>query len=234
MRSTVCSTTGSGETGSTFTARIVRPPPHGLSRGKRALSRRRTRAPPRARWMAVTDPAGPAPTTTASKRCTTQGYNPLSGGVPERPKGAVCKTAGSAYGGSNPPAPTRLAGSREDRALTVGTPASRHPHITRACTARTFAQHLRPRVAILSQGGSSNALASGTRLFLSPLRGGRRVGRGREPERPRSRGPGDAAAARRGQLHQRLPLQPPCPGRSDRLPGRPRAVARPQLRRQCL
>jgi geranylgeranyl reductase family protein len=25
--------------------------------------------------------------------------------VPERPKGAVCKTAGSAYGGSNPPAP---------------------------------------------------------------------------------------------------------------------------------
>ena len=27
------------------------------------------------------------------------------GGVPERPKGAVCKTAGSAYGGSNPPAP---------------------------------------------------------------------------------------------------------------------------------
>jgi hypothetical protein len=32
------------------------------------------------------------------------GFSP--GGVPERPKGAVCKTVGSAYGGSNPPAPT--------------------------------------------------------------------------------------------------------------------------------
>ena len=29
----------------------------------------------------------------------------VPGGVPERPKGAVCKTVGSAYGGSNPPAP---------------------------------------------------------------------------------------------------------------------------------
>ena len=29
----------------------------------------------------------------------------LPGGVPERPKGAVCKTAGSAYEGSNPSAP---------------------------------------------------------------------------------------------------------------------------------
>src|ERR671933_263704 len=28
------------------------------------------------------------------------------GGVPERPKGADCKSAGFAYGGSNPPAPT--------------------------------------------------------------------------------------------------------------------------------
>src|SRR4051812_47272606 len=29
------------------------------------------------------------------------------GGVPERPKGTGCKPVGSAYGGSNPPAPTR-------------------------------------------------------------------------------------------------------------------------------
>ena len=29
-----------------------------------------------------------------------------SGGVPERPKGTGCKPVGSAYGGSNPPAPT--------------------------------------------------------------------------------------------------------------------------------
>jgi hypothetical protein len=28
-----------------------------------------------------------------------------SGGVPERPKGTGCKPVGSAYGGSNPPAP---------------------------------------------------------------------------------------------------------------------------------
>src|SRR5205814_4834659 len=31
---------------------------------------------------------------------------PLPGGVPERPKGTGCKPVGSAYGGSNPPAPT--------------------------------------------------------------------------------------------------------------------------------
>ncbi len=30
----------------------------------------------------------------------------VRGGVPERPKGAGCKPAGIAYGGSNPPAPT--------------------------------------------------------------------------------------------------------------------------------
>src|SRR5262249_37618304 len=29
-----------------------------------------------------------------------------AGGVPERPKGTGCKPVGSAYGGSNPPAPT--------------------------------------------------------------------------------------------------------------------------------
>ena len=70
MRSTTCSTTGSTETGSSFTARMVSPPPHGLSRGKPALSRSSTRAPPRARRVAVTEPAGPAPTTMTSKRST--------------------------------------------------------------------------------------------------------------------------------------------------------------------
>jgi hypothetical protein len=34
-----------------------------------------------------------------------------SGGVPERPKGTGCKPVGSAYGGSNPPAPTLHGGS---------------------------------------------------------------------------------------------------------------------------
>jgi hypothetical protein len=33
----------------------------------------------------------------------------LFGGVPERPKGTGCKPVGSAYGGSNPPAPMFLA-----------------------------------------------------------------------------------------------------------------------------
>src|SRR6266511_560416 len=46
----------------------------------------------------------------ASKRSTGPRlqWPSFPGGVPERPKGAVCKTAGSAYGGSNPPAPTSL------------------------------------------------------------------------------------------------------------------------------
>ena len=33
----------------------------------------------------------------------------LQGGVPERPKGTGCKPVGSAYGGSNPPAPIHRA-----------------------------------------------------------------------------------------------------------------------------
>ena len=33
-------------------------------------------------------------------------FSSVRGGVPERPKGAGCKPAGLAYGGSNPPAPT--------------------------------------------------------------------------------------------------------------------------------
>ena len=32
----------------------------------------------------------------------------MCGGVPERPKGADCKSAGDAYGGSNPPPSTIL------------------------------------------------------------------------------------------------------------------------------
>ena len=45
-------------TGACRSARPVRPPPHGLSRGKRALSASRTRAPARARCSAVAEPAG--------------------------------------------------------------------------------------------------------------------------------------------------------------------------------
>ena len=68
MVSTTCSTTASTAQGSCLNARPVSPPPHGLSRGNRALSTRRTRIPARWRWIAVADPAGPAPTTRTSKR----------------------------------------------------------------------------------------------------------------------------------------------------------------------
>ena len=34
-------------------------------------------------------------------------FDIFTGGVPERPKGADCKSAGVAYGGSNPPPTTR-------------------------------------------------------------------------------------------------------------------------------
>ena len=34
------------------------------------------------------------------------------GGVPERPKGTGCKPVGSAYGGSNPPAPSSSSGTK--------------------------------------------------------------------------------------------------------------------------
>src|SRR6187200_839261 len=37
------------------------------------------------------------------------------GGVPERPKGTGCKPVGSAYGGSNPPAPTPAVAPRTRR-----------------------------------------------------------------------------------------------------------------------
>src|SRR5467141_898053 len=43
---------------------------HGLSRGNRARSSSNTSAPARASSSAVADPAGPAPTTTASSRLT--------------------------------------------------------------------------------------------------------------------------------------------------------------------
>src|SRR6478672_12952357 len=100
------STTGSIENGSSRAARPVTPPPHGLSRGNVALSTSSTRAPDDARRYAATDPAGPAPTTTTSNEpIGHKATIPAPGGVPERPKGTGCKPVGSAYGGSNPPAP---------------------------------------------------------------------------------------------------------------------------------
>src|SRR4051812_22472788 len=59
-------------------APVVRPSPQHLSRGKRALSRRITSRPNRARAMAAAAPAGPPPTTTTSASITV-------GHVTERP-----------------------------------------------------------------------------------------------------------------------------------------------------
>src|SRR3954468_9488232 len=43
------------------------------------------------------------------------------GGVPERPKGTGCKPVGSAYGGSNPPAPTLTSERQEGDSVIVAT-----------------------------------------------------------------------------------------------------------------
>src|SRR5207237_707567 len=45
----------------------------------------------------------------------------LPGGVPEWPKGTGCKPVGSAYGGSNPPAPILLANSGYGSAVAMTT-----------------------------------------------------------------------------------------------------------------
>src|SRR5205823_3987849 len=45
---------------------------------------------------------------TTSKVGTGRRYLAVHGSVPERPKGADCKSAGTAFGGSNPPRPTSL------------------------------------------------------------------------------------------------------------------------------
>jgi len=44
--------------------------------------------------------------------------------VPERPKGAVCKIAGVAYGGSNPPPPTDQRGDLRIEADVILTAAA--------------------------------------------------------------------------------------------------------------
>ena len=44
---------------------------------------------------------------TSSKKFRSSGYGIYNGSVPERPKGADCKSVVSDFGGPNPPAPTR-------------------------------------------------------------------------------------------------------------------------------
>ena len=83
------------------------------------------------------------------------------GGVPERPKGAVCKTVGSAYGGSNPPAPI----------------FPRTAFAARLCrVAFAFLLGARPSGAhwLVVDGSSASELAVGRRgLATSPRRGTR-------------------------------------------------------------
>ena len=69
------STTGPIAKGSSRRPRIVTPPPHGLSRGKRARSTSSVLTPSRASRCAVSEPAGPAPTTMRSKRSTIGAYD---------------------------------------------------------------------------------------------------------------------------------------------------------------
>src|SRR5262245_32775793 len=60
------------------------PPPHGLSRGKRFLSRTSTLTPRRARVDAASAPAGPPPTTTTSALRVTLAGEPVRGDVSSR------------------------------------------------------------------------------------------------------------------------------------------------------
>src|SRR3712207_5392976 len=61
-------------------------------------------------------------------RCSlgADGYNPPSpGGVPEWPKGTGCKPVGSAFGGSNPPAPNSVVAESDGEAAAVVRPPPR-------------------------------------------------------------------------------------------------------------
>src|SRR3954454_6772457 len=73
----VRSITGARSKGSRRAARTVTPPPHGLSRGNSALSRRSTVSPRAAHSRAAVLPAGPAPTTITSncmRLCSIPGF----------------------------------------------------------------------------------------------------------------------------------------------------------------
>src|SRR5882757_9509866 len=84
--STKASTTGVGSTGQRTNARAVNPPPQDG-----------------AQWPNLPDLHQRRAHRTVARREATM--RALQGGVPERPKGTGCKPVGSAYGGSNPPAP---------------------------------------------------------------------------------------------------------------------------------
>ena len=79
--------------------------------------------------IAVRQHRAPYPVGHADPLAVAQGSGSLSsvrfnGRMPERPKGAVCKIAGEAYGGSNPPPPTneRTGGLITEASGHLGTP----------------------------------------------------------------------------------------------------------------
>ena len=53
---------------------------------------------------------------------------PARGGVPERPKGTGCKPVGSAYGGSNPPAPIVFPLNLDDVLIRLGEAQTPHAY----------------------------------------------------------------------------------------------------------
>ncbi len=86
------------------------------------------------------------------------------GGVPERPKGTGCKPVGSAYGGSNPPAPI------------IGTPAARRRlpmrGPTKALASSGMARRLRPAPIVsllLIAVASAGARAAAALTIPAPL-----------------------------------------------------------------
>ena len=75
---------------------------------------------------------------------------PLVGGVPERPKGTGCKPVGSAYGGSNPPAPTLLCLTEKAEKVT-----------DRVVTECFFAEGLRGHDAVVAAPGVAFVASAG-------------------------------------------------------------------------
>src|SRR3954469_14772464 len=80
----------------------------------------------------------------------------LRGSVPERPKGADCKSAGTAFGGSNPPRPTQI--GAQVRAGVC--PSAWALHVPR----RVLASGKRPWGSIEKAGEVARATGSGCRL----------------------------------------------------------------------
>ena len=110
----------------------------------------------------------------------------IAGGVPERPKGAGCKPVGSAYGGSNPPSPTRFPGRGSSRPAEPASGAAcrrwRHdPLRVRVITLPSPGSHRqrRPgkaRAEDWSGRGSYRPGATGLRGRLTPLAARRSTG----------------------------------------------------------